>query len=226
MRNFIVKKPWGEEHIVCKSKKTATWLLKINYKKKTSLHCHPNKKTGFILIDGKVEVMLGFYEKRILNAPAKLMIRPGLFHSTKALSKQGCVVLEIENPINKNDLVRFKDNYGRAKKPYEGKSKMKKIKNEIFFKVPKKTGVNKYSYKKIDLTIEKHKNKKQLMKKSKDTIFAILNGGLVDKKNQYVLSPGDIVKTDTIKKLSKEFDIKNELIILTCKKNNEKISKN
>ena len=83
MRNFLVKKPWGEEYIICKTKKAATWHLKINSRKKTSLHCHPNKKTGFILLDGKVEVMIGFYEKRILKAPDKLMIRPGLFHSTK-----------------------------------------------------------------------------------------------------------------------------------------------
>ena len=64
---YIVKKPWGNEYIICKNKKTATWLLNIEYKKKTSLHCHPKKKTGFILLDGKVEVMLGFYEKRILK---------------------------------------------------------------------------------------------------------------------------------------------------------------
>ena len=55
------------------------------------------------------------------------MIRPGLFHSTKALSKKDSIVLEIETPINKNDLVRYKDNYGRENKPYE-KKKMKKVK--------------------------------------------------------------------------------------------------
>lgn len=227
--NRLVFKPWGHEHVVYRYRNIlSVTLLNINPTKSTSLHCHPNKKTGFVLLNGKALIQLGLWksERKIYKSPSKLMIRTGLFHSIKCVSKKPLLALEFETPINKNDLVRFKDNYGRAKKPYEGKSKMKKIKNEIFFKVPKKTGVNKYSYKKIDLTIEKHKNKKQLMKKSKDTIFAILNGGLVDKKNQYVLSPGDIVKTDTIKKLSKEFDIKNELIILTCKKNNEKISKN
>ena len=55
------------------------------------------------------------------------MIRPGLFHSTKPLSKKNSIVLEIETPINKNDLVRYKDNYGRENKPYEGKKKDEKI---------------------------------------------------------------------------------------------------
>ena len=31
------------------------------------------------------------------------------------------MALEFETPVNKNDLIRFKDSYGRAKKPYEGK---------------------------------------------------------------------------------------------------------
>ena len=88
-------------------------MLKIKKNHKTSLHCHPKKKTGFIVLDGKVEVELGFYEKVKLKAPSKLMIRPGLFHSTKALSKNNATILEVETPINKNDLVRFKDNYGR-----------------------------------------------------------------------------------------------------------------
>ena len=78
--------------------------------------------------------MIGFYEK-ILKAPDKLMIRPGLFHSTKAISKKDSIVLEIETPINKNDLVRYKDNYGRENKPYESK-KMKKLQNEIILKCP------------------------------------------------------------------------------------------
>ena len=56
------------------------------------LHPQHTKKTGLILLDGKVEIDIGFYEKRILEAPDKIMIRPGLFHSTKALSKNGAYI--------------------------------------------------------------------------------------------------------------------------------------
>ena len=67
------------------------------------------------------------------------MIRPGLFHSTKSLAQKKIVmVLEIETPINKKDLVRYKDNYGRENKPYEGKKKMEKLSNQLQFKGPKK----------------------------------------------------------------------------------------
>tara|TARA_B100001057_G_scaffold494295_1_gene590531 strand:- start:647 stop:1321 length:675 start_codon:yes stop_codon:yes gene_type:complete len=217
--DLVVQKPWGNEYIVCKNKTSATWLLNLKYNKKTSLHCHPKKKTGFVLLDGKVEVMLGFYEKVILNAPSKLTIRPGLFHSTKALSKNGATILEIETPINKNDLVRFKDDYGRENKPYENKKKMtKKTRANIAFKIPKKKGINIYNFKKIKISLETHNDTKELTKRSKKTIFAILEGGLVDKKKRYVLSPGDIVQTETIDKLSKVFKINKKMSILTCKK--------
>ena len=51
------------------------------------------------------------------------MIRQGLFHCTKNTSKDYATVLEIETPIDKDDLVRFKDDYGRENKPYEEKEK-------------------------------------------------------------------------------------------------------
>lgn len=219
MNNMMVKKPWGEEYIICKTNNSATWHLKILSRKKTSLHCHPQKKTGFILLNGKVEVMVGFYEKKILKAPDKLMIRPGLFHSTKSLSKEGSIVLEIETPIDKEDLVRYKDDYGRENKPYEGKKEMKNLTDEVLFKIPKKFGANVYNYKKLKITIERINSLKKLVSnRKKNTIFGILDGGLVDKKKKYVLSAGDIVRTNTIRKLSEVFQINKKIIIITCSK--------
>ena len=218
-QNLVVTKPWGSEYIACENNTTATWLLKIKKNRKTSLHCHPKKKTGFIVLDGKVEVELGFYEKIKLKALSKLMIRPGLFHSTKALSKNNATILEVETPINKNDLVRFKDNYGRANKPYEGKNKMKKkLVNDFFLKIPKKFGTNKYKFKNLVITVEKHKNAKKLANRSKNTIFAVLDGGLADKKKRFVLSPGDIVRTDTITKLTQVFSVLKKITVLTISK--------
>tara|TARA_B100000965_G_C19387616_1_gene667462 strand:+ start:176 stop:844 length:669 start_codon:yes stop_codon:yes gene_type:complete len=215
-KNFVVKKPWGKEYLVCETKNTATWYLDIKKGHKTSLHCHPQKKTGFVLLEGKVEVMLGFYEKRLLKAPAKLMIRPGLFHSTKSISKSGAKILEIETPIKKEDLVRFKDSYGRSNKPYEGKNKMiKKTNKDYTFNIPKIGHLNKYNFKDGLITIEKYKSLKKLKRKPKNTIFAILDGGLADKKNRYVLSPADLVRLDTIKKLGKVFDVNKYITFLT-----------
>ena len=62
-------------------------------------------------------------EKRseIHISPSKRMIARGLFHSIKSISREGLLALEFETPVNKNDLVRFKDSYGRQQKSYEGK---------------------------------------------------------------------------------------------------------
>ena len=62
MNNMMVKKPWGEEYIICETNNSATWHLKILSKKRHLFIVIP-KKDRFILIDGKVEVMVGFYEK-------------------------------------------------------------------------------------------------------------------------------------------------------------------
>ena len=46
-------------------------------------------------------------------------------HKKRAISfnksklKNGAHVFEIESPVNKHDLVRLEDNYGREGKPYE-----------------------------------------------------------------------------------------------------------
>ena len=132
--NKLVKKPWGNEYLIYENRKVAAWFLNIKYNKSTSLHCHPLKKTGFILLKGSVAMNVGFYQKKKFKALNKIMIRPGLFHSTKAISKQGAQIIEIESPNNKNNLIRFKDDYGREKKPYEGHKSMRKIsKKEIVF---------------------------------------------------------------------------------------------
>lgn len=207
-KNYLVIKPWGSEYTFYSNKLLSSWLLEMNYLAKTSLHCHPKKKTGLILVDGKVQVNIGFYEKITLNAPAKIMIRPGLFHATQCLSKKGCKIIELETPIDKNDLVRFKDNYGRSQKPYEGKKYMFPLpSSKKVFKKIKFDQVEKINFGKSLVTLLRVKSEKRLRGFQNKDIIGILEGGLVDKKNRYVLAPGDLVRFDTIKKLRKVFKI-------------------
>ena len=214
----VVYKPWGHEHIIYKNRKDlSVTLLKINYNKKTSLHCHPNKKTGFIVIDGRALIQLGLGKTtaKYYSAPSKLMIRTGLFHSIKSVSKNGLYALEFETPFNKKDLVRFKDDYGRQSKPYEGKNFTKKI-NSDFIKFTKpKLGKNQlFKIKKTNISLEIHKNFKNLINKKNSTIFAIIDGNVVDKHKRRVLSYGDIIRTGTLKKLSEVFKIRKYLTVI------------
>ena len=129
--NVIVKKPWGYEYLIFENNFVAIWLLHIVRKRKTSMHCHPNKKTGLVLLSGNA----AFYHiggKEDLNPLDGAVIEKGVFHSTEAfnplpidpVSENGIWVMEIESPPKKGDLVRMKDEYGRAGVRYEGPDNM------------------------------------------------------------------------------------------------------
>ena len=126
----IVKKPWGYEYLVFENEYVAIWMLHIVRKRKTSTHCHPNKKTGLILLHGSAT----FYNDQgsiALNSMDGVVIGEGAFHCTEAsspfpivpISENGIWVMEIESPPMKDDLVRKSDAYGRAGTSYEGKDK-------------------------------------------------------------------------------------------------------
>ena len=51
----IVKKPWGYEYLAYENEYVAIWFLYIKHNHATSFHCHPNKTTGLILLDGQAE---------------------------------------------------------------------------------------------------------------------------------------------------------------------------
>jgi len=214
----VVYKPWGYEHVIYRNlKHLSVTLLRINYNKNTSLHCHPKKKTGFIVVSGKALIQLGLWKDtaKYYTAPSKLMIRTGLFHSIKAVSKKGLYALEFETPFNKSDLIRFKDNYGRQSKPYEGKKFTKNIdSNFIKFKKPKIERNQLFKINKVNISLEVHKNFKNLINKKNSTIFAIIDGKVIDKYKGSVLSYGDIIRTGTLKKLSEVFKIKKYLTVI------------
>jgi len=112
----IVPKPWGKEYLLFDEFNVAGWILHVNKGEKTSLHCHPKKKTSLIVLEG--DAVISFLTSNIsISKGEKTIIREGVFHSTTALTD--LVLLEIETPVDKGDLVRLVDSYGRAGKPYE-----------------------------------------------------------------------------------------------------------
>ena len=216
--NKVVFKPWGYEYVVYRNANNlSVTLLNINHNKSTSLHCHPQKKSGFILLGGKALFQLGLRKKNteLHTSPSKRMMARGLFHSIKSVSKNGLLALEFETPVNKNDLVRFKDSYGREKKSYEGKKFTKSLESDfIKFKTPKISKKQVYKIGKASVSLEVHKNFDKLLKNKNSTIFAILDGSISDSKGRNVLSYGDIVKTDDLRILSKVFKIKKTLSVV------------
>ena len=224
--NKVVFKPWGYEYCAYRNlNHVSITFLKINYGKKTSLHCHPKKKSGFILLKGRAEIQTGLskYYTKNYNTPSKLTIRPGLFHSIKSKSKKGLFALEFESPVDKNDLVRFRDSYGRELKLYEGKNYTKKISeiirpNYLKFKKVKTKKKQKHKIKNIEISLELHKSFKKILKEKTNTIFGVVDGQIIDDHKQKVLSYGDLIKGNELRELSKKFKIDKFLVLLKVKK--------
>lgn len=220
--NRVIFKPWGEEYNIFRNKKKiAITYLKIKKGFSTSLHCHPKKKTGFLILKGTAEVQIGIYKKNIKKYPPMsiLVLRPGLFHRIKASNKSNLYALEIENPYLKNDLIRMKDNYGRNKKGYESlKNSRALIKSDLIFKTPKLNEKKKYKINNVKIDISFMKDFKTLKSYDDKSISIILDGKIVSEKNKTVITTGEIVKSYTLKQLANYFKLNGKILLLRASK--------
>jgi hypothetical protein len=80
------------------------------------MHCHTNKTALMIVESGEVRLETLGGESPI-NGSA--LIERGVFHRLK--SATGAVLIEVEWPPNRCDLVRLEDRYSRKTTGYEGR---------------------------------------------------------------------------------------------------------
>lgn len=218
-----MKKPWGYEYLCYENEHVGLWFLYVEKDHQTSLHCHPKKTTGLILLDGEAEISF-LADKRTIKSIDKLMIRRGLFHSTKSLSDGGSFIFEIETPVDKKDLVRLNDKYGRTSKPYEDSS-FESAKNEdcLWIKEPDVDKSNHYDFSNCKLTVENISSLDSIIGKKDDDIIVFLRGGMIrtiDDISHCVTVPGDVGKGNIVKKVARQLDgLKPETIIMTINKN-------
>ena len=119
-KDLLVSKPWGSEYLLFENELCAIWVLNINYMENTSMHCHPQKDTSLVCIDGQVSCNT-LNENNKLDTLDGVFLNKKVFHQTQSIFKEGSYILEIETPVNKFDLVRINDTYGRQGKEYEDK---------------------------------------------------------------------------------------------------------
>ena len=213
----IVKKPWGYEYLAYENNHVAIWFLYIKHTHSTSLHCHPKKTTGLILLDGKAEVSF-FNNSTKLYPGEKIMIRKGLFHSTKAIDEKGAFVFEIETPVDKQDLVRFRDSYGREGKPYEDSThEIPKAEECLWITDEPKD----YNFANCVLSVKNITDISMFNDIEDKYNVMFLKGGLQADYGQNVAGPGDVVSPSVIKQLIDVFHkIDPETLIMIIKPNN------
>ena len=112
----VVIKPWGREWLCYESHSVACWMLEMRAGYSTSLHSHPGKLTGYIVIEGEIELEF-LNDRQRHKALDKAVLHPGVPHRTHATTDSK--LIEIETPKDHENLVRFEDDYGRAGQPYE-----------------------------------------------------------------------------------------------------------
>jgi hypothetical protein len=204
--DVVVSKPWGSEYLVFSNSHAALWHLRIRSGCQTSLHCHPRKKTGLILLNGCASIQF-LNNRSLLKSPANTMIRPGLFHSTAADQGTDIDVLELESPVDKTDIVRLEDPYGRANTPYEGLEHTSPLDENclrLASEIPEGEHPLLLCNRKLLLFRFSDIGSRWDDRPARDIVI-VLEGGLYSKDGDPVLTSGDAVSTATVRRLAQAF---------------------
>ena len=198
----IVRKPWGREYLAYTSGSTDIWILYLKKDAATSMHCHPNKKTSLIVLGGEV-VCSTLNETYNLKEGDMLIFNKGVFHSTKAVSERGSLVMELESPPKKTDLIRLKDKYGRESKGYE-------LPKDMCFDLSEyeRVFLNESNlYRKIGNMGISIGNLKEILdletylRKNDASINILIEGEILDEGNNKLFDIGDVIEKSALKKI-------------------------
>lgn len=213
--NVVVKKPWGHEYLCYRNGEVAIWFLLIESGEATSMHCHPTKNTGLVVLDGEIE--LSFIRNKLsLVGLDKIHIFRARFHSSRAISN--AFLFEVEAPEDKEDLVRLDDNYGRERKGYEGKEFFEeKNAGHFWLENPSKDP--------NDVVLHGCRLKhilvpgvSELTQYGEDDLLVFTKGGVATENEKKILCAGDIVDGHTLSKIAPKFKVIHETSILHIKK--------
>lgn len=199
MEPIVVKKPWGFEYLAFQNEHVAIWILHINKNHMTSLHCHPSKMTGLIVVSGEIQINFLNGSTGNLNALSNRMIYPGRFHQSHALT-DNTVLLEIETPVDKNDIIRIHDNYGRENEEY--KYDIINVPDDIsgLFISEKNHTIERYG---LNFMIERG-SLDWIQSKLPSDIIIILKGNIIkyiENKCHNVMRPGTIITIESLNKV-------------------------
>jgi mannose-6-phosphate isomerase-like protein (cupin superfamily) len=122
--DWLVAKPWGDELRVYDDAFLDAWLLRLEAGLRTSTHGHPRKDTVLLCLRGRGKVTAGNGRSVPIERGSMLHIDQGAVHCTQAETE--LLLIEIETPRDKFDLVRVKDDNGRTGRPYEPTSRADK----------------------------------------------------------------------------------------------------
>jgi len=204
----VVKKPWGYEYLIFSNEEIAVWILYLKPGAQTSMHCHPSKRTSLMVLEGKVFCST-ITEQLDRCAGEGLLIDKGAFHQTTTISETGAFVMEIETPVNKRDLVRLKDKYGREGQGYETEDQHSHDTQNYNYISFQSLGVhhnlNKH-YGQCSMTFKKLSDEKildEVLELNPEDVICLLKGLLLDPSNQSVVGVGDTMTVGALRQFGR-----------------------
>ena len=116
----IVQKPWGHEVIWADTEKYVGKILHVRAGEALSVQLHEQKDETLFVLRGRLRFFTGTSPDRLepvsVEEGESVRVRPGTVHFMEAVTD--CAVLEASTP-HLDDVVRFRDRYGRAGGPGE-----------------------------------------------------------------------------------------------------------
>ena len=212
--NYYVPKPWGREYICWESEDCAIWVLEINENKSTSFHCHTEKNTGLVVLEGTVNLKLINSEYNF-KALEKINIFRGRFHQSTAVGGNA-VMIEVEAPVNKKDLIRWEDSNGRKNSLYEIEKVIFENTENIIQLGNKEIHTKTQIYRNLTLNI--YSPEEYNLSNKKHSLYILLAGAIVE-NNERIVIPGDAMSKEVLTKILARFTLTKDALLLAIRHN-------
>ena len=212
--NYYVPKPWGREYICWESEDCAIWVLEINENKSTSFHCHTEKNTGLVVLEGEVNLKLINSEYNFKSLE-KINIFRGRFHQSTAVGGSA-VMIEVESPVNKKDLIRWEDSNGRKNSLYENEKVFFEKAENIIKLGNKEVHTKTQIYKNLILNI--YNPEEYNLSNKKHSLYILLAGAIVE-NNEKIVIPGDAMSNEVLTKILARFTLTKDALLLAIRHN-------
>ena len=206
----LVNKPWGFEFELYDNDAISIWCVSIGEEHKsgylldscsTSFHMHTSKTAKVFVLEGAVQLFSN-NNSFILNESSSHVLPPRTPHKLNAYHGNA-ILLEVELPSNRSDIIRLTDAYGRSKNLYSwdivDSKKVESWKSELRNKEtpfdinitgsnlsPSMSLSNGVEVKYIDANIEK------ILELSEHNTFIITEGTITNSCGESVSLIGDI----------------------------------
>lgn len=109
----IAEKPWGKEIWVAHEEEYAGKIIEINKGYRTSFHKHEHKKETMYVMEGTLRILNLENMQMVVEQGESVTIEEDEVHSLEAL--EDLKIFEVSLPYLE-DVIRVKDDYGRAEK--------------------------------------------------------------------------------------------------------------